>query len=110
MAIEKMFYWLDMKKDVKHFVRTCVKCQNSKSIYKKKYGLYKPLLISNESWENVSMNFMMQLPKWNGMDAILVLVNQFFKLTKMAPTKTTATTFDSIKLFFDMWFKHHGMP
>ncbi len=105
-----MFYWPKMKDDVEHFVRTCVKCQNSKSIYKKKKGLYKPLPISNKPWENVSMDFMMQLPKWNGMDAILVLVDQFSKLAKMAPTKTTITTFDSTKLLFDMWAKHHGMP
>jgi hypothetical protein len=43
------------------------------------------------------------------MDAILIVVNQFSKLAKMAPTKTIMT-FDSTKLFFDMWVKHHGMP
>ncbi len=54
-----------------------------KSIYKKKYGLYRPLLIPNEPWENVSMDFMTQLSEWNGMDAILMIVDQFFKLAKM---------------------------
>jgi hypothetical protein len=33
------------------------------------------------------MDFMMQLPEWNGMDAILVLINQFSKLAKMAPNQ-----------------------
>ncbi len=51
--------WPKMKEDVEHFVSTYVKCQNMKSIYKKKYGLYMPLPILNEPWENVSMNFMM---------------------------------------------------
>jgi hypothetical protein len=55
-----------------------VKCQSVKSICKKKFGLYQPLQISNESWENVSIDFMTQLPKWNGMDAMLVLIDQFF--------------------------------
>ncbi len=58
MAIGNRFYWLKMKKDVEHFVCTCVKCQNTKSIYKKKYGLYKLLPIPSEPWENVSMHFM----------------------------------------------------
>ncbi len=58
MAIRKRLYWPKMKQDVEHFVRTCVKCQNTKSIYKKKYGLYKPLPIPSEPWENVSMDFM----------------------------------------------------
>ncbi len=99
-----------MKEDIEHFVRSCVKCQSTKSIYKKKYKLYEPLLILREPWENVCMNFMIQLPKWNGMDAILIIVDQFFKLIKMVPTKMIATTFNFGNLFFDMWVKHHEMP
>jgi hypothetical protein len=45
------------------------------------------------------MDFMIQLPQWNGMDAILVLVNWFFKLAKMVPTKMTMTTIDMTKKF-----------
>ncbi len=89
---------------------TCVMCQSTKSIYKKKYGLYRPLLIPNEPWESVSMDLLTQLPKWNGMDAILVVIKRLSKLAKMALTKTIATTFVSTKLFFNMWVKHHGMP
>jgi hypothetical protein len=47
-----------MKEDIEHFVCTCVKRQSTKSIYKKKYRLYEPLLIPNEPWENVSIDFM----------------------------------------------------
>jgi hypothetical protein len=50
------------------------------------------------------------LMEWNGMDAILVVVDQFSKLAKMALTKTIVTTFDWTKLLFDMWVKHHKMP
>lgn len=39
----------------------------------------------------------------NGMDVILMVVDRFSKLAKMAQTKTIATTFDSAKLFFDTW-------
>jgi len=99
-----------MKYNVVHFVCTCVNFQSTKSIYKKKYGLYKPLPILSKPWENVSMDFMTQLPEWIGMDAILVVVNRFSKLVKMAPTKMIVTTFNSAKLFFNMWVRHHGMP
>jgi hypothetical protein len=56
------------------------------------------------------MDFITQLFKWNRMDAILVVVNQFSKLAKMAPTKTIVITFNSTKLLFDMWVRHHVMP
>jgi len=66
VAIGKRFYWPKMKQDVEHFVRTYVKCQNTKSIYKKKYELYRPLPILNKPWESVSMDFMTQLSEWDG--------------------------------------------
>lgn len=42
--LNKNFYWPKMKKNMKHYVHTCVKCQNTKLEYKKKFKLYKPLL------------------------------------------------------------------
>jgi hypothetical protein len=45
------------------------------------------------------MDFMTQLLEWNGMDTILVVINQFFKLVKMVPTKTVKTTFDATIFF-----------
>jgi hypothetical protein len=65
-----------------------------KSIYKSKYRPDDPLLIHGEPWESVSMDVMIQLLEWNEMDAILVIVNQFFELAKLVPTRMVATTFD----------------
>lgn len=76
MVVGKRFYMPKMKQVVEHFVCICVKCQSTKSIYKKKYGLYKLLLIPSEPWESVSMDLMTQLPKWNWMDAIFMVVNR----------------------------------
>jgi hypothetical protein len=56
------------------------------------------------------MDFMTQLLEWNGMDAILVVVNQLSKLAKMALIQMIATIFNSAKLYFDMCVTHHGMP
>jgi hypothetical protein len=71
----------------------------------KKKRLYKPLPISSEPWESVSI-----LLEWNGMDIILVVFDQFSKLAKMVPIKMVATTFNLTKFLFDIWVKHDGMP
>jgi hypothetical protein len=55
------------------------------------------------------MDFMSQLLKWNGMDAIFMIVDLFSKLAKVDPSKIIITTFDLMKLLFDMWVKHHKM-
>jgi hypothetical protein len=72
--------------------------------------MYSTLMCIHSPWESVSMDFMTQLPKWKGMDTNFMVVNWFSKLAKMAPIKTIVMIFDSAKLFFDMWIKHHGMP
>jgi hypothetical protein len=37
-TIVKRFYWFEMKQNVEHFVDTCVKCQDTKSITKRNMG------------------------------------------------------------------------
>jgi hypothetical protein len=92
-----------MKEDIEHYVRTCVKCQNTKLLQVKKFKLYKPLPIPSGPFESVSMDFMTCLLEWERMNAIFVMVNKFLKLAKFAPTQTNATTVGTTKLFFDMW-------
>ncbi len=55
------------------------------------------------------MYLMTCLSKWEGKNAILVVVDSFFKLAKFEPTKTTTTTIDIMRLFFELWGKHNGM-
>ncbi len=56
---------------------------------KKQIGL---LPIPKGSWENVSMDFMVNLPPSKGFDAIVVVVEQFSKMAHFIPTKENATT------------------
>jgi hypothetical protein len=105
----KTFYWLEMREDIEHYVYMYVKCQSTKSVHYKKFKLYKPLPIPSSSFKNVSIDFMTCLPKWEGMDAIFVVVDKFSKLPKFTPTQTNATVTRMAKLFFNMWIQHNGM-
>jgi hypothetical protein len=68
------------------------------------------LPIPNEPQESIPIHFMTQLLEWNGMDVILMAINRFSKLAKVAPIQIITTTFKSIIFFINMWVKHHGMP
>jgi hypothetical protein len=69
-------------------------------VYKKKYGLYKPLPILDGLFENIFMEFMMCLHLWEKKDVILVVEDRFSKLAKFGLTKTIATTTKTTTLFF----------
>jgi hypothetical protein len=73
MVIGKRFYWPKMKQDVEHFVRTSVKCQSTKSIYKKKYELYRLYQSGTNHGELCPWTLGPNYP--NGMDVILVVVD-----------------------------------
>jgi hypothetical protein len=87
--LRKTFYWPKLKEDVEHYVHMCVKCERTKLVHKKKFGLYRPLPIPSDPFENVSMDFMTCLPKCEGMDAILVVLHKISKLAKFASTQKT---------------------
>jgi translation initiation factor 2 beta subunit (eIF-2beta)/eIF-5 len=44
-TLSKNLYWHKMKEVVEHYVCTCVKCQSTKSMNKKKYEFYGALTI-----------------------------------------------------------------
>ena len=110
-AIHKLFYWPKMNHDVRQYVKSCDTCQRIKASQQVPAGLLQPLPIPAQPWDQVSMDFITQLPKTrSGFDAIVVFVDTFSKMVHLVPTKTTATAPDTAKIFFDHVFKLHGLP
>lgn len=52
-----------MKREVAEFVSKCLVCQQVKAPRQKPTGLLQPLQVPKWKWENVSMNFIVGLPK-----------------------------------------------
>jgi len=108
--LKKAYYWPNLKDDAEEYVKTCLTCQQNQTLNKKQAGLLQPLPIPEGPWESMSMDFMVSLPPSKGFDAIMVVVDQFRKMTNFIPTKDEATTQETGRLFFTHVFKHHGLP
>ena len=74
------FYWLKMRKDVNKVCKQCFKCKEAKS-KTQPHGLYTPLDVPSEPWVDISMDFVLGLPKIRRHhDSIFVVVDRFSKI------------------------------
>jgi len=77
--LQQLFYWKGLSKDVQHHVRNCTVCQDCKYEYVASPGLLQPLPIPTGVWQDISMDFIEELPKSFGAQVILVVVDRLSK-------------------------------
>src|SRR6266699_5243396 len=83
------YYWPRMKRDVERLTRRCTTCKRAKSTANS-HGLYLPLPIPHAPWSDISMDFILGLPRSrNGHDSIFVVVDRFSKMAHFIPCHKT---------------------
>ena len=90
--VKKVFFWDGLKTDVQRFVAECLVCQQNKVETIRTLGLLQPLAIPSFHWEEVSMDFIIVLLKFEGKSVIMVI---FDRLTKYAPFLCTLSSLQS---------------
>jgi len=63
-----------------------------------------------EPWVDLSLDFIIGLPLFQGSTVILVVVDRFSKGAHFGTLPTQFTSFKVAQLFLDMVCKHHGFP
>ena len=77
------FFWPRMRRDVERFVARCTTCQKAKSRLNP-HGLYMPLPVPSIPWADISMDFILGLPRTKrGRDSIFVVVDRFSKMAHL---------------------------
>ena len=67
---DQKFYWPEMAKDIKDYIRSCEDCQRYKVSRHKRHGALHPLELSYVPGDAISMDFIMQLPKSDGCSTV----------------------------------------
>src|SRR5271155_400040 len=110
-ATTRFYYWPKMGKDIKKYIQTCDTCQRNKPSKQHPAGLLQHLTTPTNRWEEITMDFIVQLPLTRQEhDAIVVFVDRLTKRAHFQAMHTSATAPEVVKIFFATIFKNHGLP
>ena len=85
-------------------------CQQDKVEQQQPRGLLEPLPIAERPWDNVTMDFIIGLPKSEDSGSIIVVVDRFSKYATFIATPTDCTAEEMTRLFLKHVVKYWGLP
>jgi hypothetical protein len=109
--LKQNFWWKRMKVDIAKYVASCGICQKVKAEHQRPAGLLKPLEIPEWKWENITMDFVVGLPRSpRGKDAIWVVIDRLTKVAHFIPMNTKNSAVDLVPLYIKEIVRLHGVP
>jgi len=108
--IKRSFSWPSLFADVYNFIRSCSICCKSKVPKHKPYGLLMPLSTPSRAWSDISIDFIVELPKSKDMTTIMVVVDRLTKMAHFIPLRCLPTSAIAADAFIVNIFRLHGFP
>jgi hypothetical protein len=108
--VKHSFFLDGMKQEIHNFVSKCDVCQCNKGEIVKSLDTLQPLLIPPAIWRDISMDFIISLPKLGNKSVIMVVVYRLSKYAHLCALQHPFTASAVAQLFMDQIFKLHGMP
>ncbi len=77
--IKRNYYWSFMRKTIDRYIQNCYICQCSKTSRDKSNNLLQSLSISEQQWQDIAMNFIINLFDSSEYNAILTIICRLSK-------------------------------
>ena len=109
--LKQRFWWTKMKIEIARYIAKCDTCQKVKAIHLRYAGELQPLPIPAWKWEDISMDFIVGLPKTSkGFDSIWVIVDRLTKSAHFLSVKSVYPTIQYAKIYLVRIMSLHGVP
>ncbi|GJY86129.1 putative reverse transcriptase domain-containing protein [Tanacetum coccineum] len=109
--LKKLYLWPNMKAEIATYVSKCMTCAKVKVEYQKPSGLLVQPVIPIWKWENITMDFVIKLPKTtSGQDIIWVIVDRLTKSGHFLPMKETDIMDKLTRQYLKEVVSRHGVP
>ena len=109
--LKQRFWWTKMKIEIARYIAKCDTCQKVKAIYLRSAGELQPLPIPSWKWGDISMDFIVGLPKTSkGFDSVWVIVDRLTKSAHFLPVKTIYPMIQYAKMYLARIMSLHGVP
>jgi transposase InsO family protein len=92
------------------YISECAVCQRAKAEHCQYPGLLKPIDPPDMAWQHITMDFIEGLPKSQGKEVILVVVDRLTKTAHFIPLPHPYSANSVAQAFIDNVFKLHGPP
>jgi hypothetical protein len=103
--IRQLFSWPSMKEAIAKFVQECQTCQQAKGEHVKQLGLLQPLVVPNQAWQIVCMDFIEGLPKSQKFDTIMVVIDKYTKYAHFIPLAHPFSALNVAQAYLDSVYK-----
>ncbi|GKC36005.1 putative reverse transcriptase domain-containing protein [Tanacetum coccineum] len=107
--LRDIYWWPGMKKDITLYVSKCLTYSKVKEEHQKPSGLLQQPKIPEWKWENITMDFIMKLPRTSsGHDTIGVIVDRLIKSAHFLAIREDYKTERLARLYINEIIARHG--
>jgi hypothetical protein len=109
--LKQHYWWTKMNIEIARYVAKCDTCRRVKAIHMKVVGPLQSLSIPTYKWEDISMDFIVGLPKIaKGFDSIWVIIDRLTKTAHFLPVKMDHPVAIYAQLYIARILSLHGIP
>jgi hypothetical protein len=113
-VLRRKYFWQNMRKDIKDYIRTCSIYQRTKVKRHLPYSALSSFPLPSKPWQEITIDFITGLPPSRFCskvyNSILIIIDRYTKIVQYIPTTKEISAPELAELFIHHIIKDFGTP